>query len=96
VGLLFIGLGWLGVTGLLAGSELAAARTDLQTLRTSVPVLSESTSAATRGVSSGERARQAALSAAGHAERAHLLTTGPAWYVAACPASAALSRRCAE
>ncbi|MEV7003552.1 DUF4012 domain-containing protein [Streptomyces sp. NPDC093982] len=67
----------------MAGSELAAAQTDLQTLRTSVPAVPESNSAPTRGVNSGERARQAALSAAGHAERAHFLTTGPAWFVAA-------------
>ncbi|MDX3763430.1 DUF4012 domain-containing protein [Streptomyces sp. AK02-04a] len=83
MGLLLTGLGWIVVTGLLASNELAAARTDLKALRSSATVLPEPSSVATRGVSSGERAQQAARSAAGHAERAHWLTTGPAWYVAA-------------
>lgn len=83
VGLFVTGLGWIVVTGLLAGSELAAARTDLNTLRSSVTVLPGPRQGAARGVSGGERARQTAHSAAGHAERAHSLTTGPAWYVAA-------------
>ncbi|MFF4208648.1 DUF4012 domain-containing protein [Streptomyces sp. NPDC001796] len=66
---------WIGVTGLLARSELLAARTDLDALRQSV---------AAAPVSGPERERQRAVqSAAAHAGRAHRLTTGPAWYTAA-------------
>jgi Protein of unknown function (DUF4012) len=64
---------WIGVTGLLARSELLDAQRDLETLRRSV------TPAAGRA---GDR-QQAVRSAAAHAARAHALTTGPAWYSAA-------------
>ncbi|MGW3498006.1 DUF4012 domain-containing protein [Streptomyces sp. NPDC001020] len=77
------GAAWIGVTGLLARSELLAAQRDLDALRRSV------TFASTAGAASGvapvpARLReQAVRSAAAHAARAHRLTTGPAWYPAA-------------
>ncbi|MHB9863784.1 DUF4012 domain-containing protein [Streptomyces sp. YIM S03343] len=72
---------WIGVTGLLARSELLDAQRDLETLRRSVTPASGSATAQTPG-SPGERER-AVRSAAAHAARAHALTTGPAWYSAA-------------
>ncbi|UXY21009.1 DUF4012 domain-containing protein [Streptomyces cynarae] len=66
---------WIGVTGVLARSELLAAQRDLDALRQSV---------AAAPVGGPERERQRAVqSAAAHAGRAHRLTTGPAWYTAA-------------
>ncbi|WP_225837910.1 DUF4012 domain-containing protein [Streptomyces sp. NK08204] len=82
-GLLLAGAGWIVVTGLLARGELAAARGDLKTLRSSLTAAPRATSAAGQGASRGLLARQAARSLAERAERAHSLTTGPAWYLAA-------------
>jgi hypothetical protein len=76
---------WIGVTGWLAHSELLAARPDLNARRESV-----TTSAASRpdaAVAAGPPAEagheRLLRSAAAHAARAHDLTTGPAWYIAA-------------
>lgn len=74
------GVIWIGVTGLLARSELIAAQRDLDALRQSVaPVPGPATGAAP--ASARERERKA-HSAAAHAALAHRLTTGPAWYPA--------------
>jgi hypothetical protein len=62
---------WLLVTGLLARRELDAARADLPKLR----ALAASGQVAAAGTVAAELA--------GHAHRAHALTTGPAWSVAA-------------
>jgi Protein of unknown function (DUF4012) len=82
-GLLLAGSGWVLVTGLYARSELLAARHDLEALRNTVtaPPSPVSTSGDTTDRGAGTEA--AARSAAAHAARAHRLTTGPAWYVAA-------------
>ena len=77
--LLLTGAAWIGVTGLLARSELIAAQQDLSKLRQSVGPMAASGAVP---ASSSQR-QQAALSAAAHAARAHWLTTGPAWYTAA-------------
>ncbi|MFF3512502.1 DUF4012 domain-containing protein [Streptomyces sp. NPDC002573] len=68
-------VGWIGVTGVFARSELVAAQRDLDALRQSATSAQASGSA---------RERLAAVrSAAVHAARAHRLTSGPAWYAAA-------------
>ncbi|WP_327249808.1 DUF4012 domain-containing protein [Streptomyces sp. NBC_01320] len=77
-----VGAVWIGVTGLLARSELIAAQRDLAALRQSVTPAPGSASGAAPA-SARERERKA-HSAAAHAALAHRLTTGPAWY----PASA--------
>ena len=76
---------WIGVTGVLARSELLAAQDDLNALRESV-----ATSAGPRpaeGVAAGAPAEspqeRLLRSSTAHAARAHSLTTGPAWYTAA-------------
>ncbi|MET8948680.1 DUF4012 domain-containing protein, partial [Streptomyces sp. NPDC004542] len=69
------GAAWIAVTGLLARTELLAAERDLDALRRSV------TAAPAPGAAG--RQRPSVRSAAAHAARAHRLTTGPAWYVAA-------------
>ncbi|WP_223281398.1 DUF4012 domain-containing protein [Streptomyces antnestii] len=76
---------WIGVTGVLARSELLAAQHDLTALRDSFATSAEHLPS--KGVAAGAPAESAqerlARSAAGHAARAHDLTTGPAWYTAA-------------
>ncbi|MFE2564673.1 DUF4012 domain-containing protein [Streptomyces mirabilis] len=72
---------WIGVTGLLARSELIAAGRDLDALRQSV---APAPGAASGAVPTSAQERERGLrSAAAHAARAHRLTTGPAWYPAA-------------
>ncbi|MFF3247485.1 DUF4012 domain-containing protein [Streptomyces sp. NPDC002870] len=82
-GLLLAGSGWVLVTGLYARSELLAAQHDLETLRNTVTASPSPVSTAREDTDRKERAEAAARSAAAHAARAHRLTTGPAWYVAA-------------
>jgi uncharacterized protein DUF4012 len=82
-GLLLAGSGWVLVTGLYARSELLAARHDLETLRNTVTAPPSPVSTAGDATDRGARTEAAARSAAAHAARAHRLTTGPAWYVAA-------------
>ena len=62
---------WLVVTGLIARRELTTARSEVHTLRSEI--------------SSGDlaAARRTAADFAKHAHRAHLLTTGPVWALAA-------------
>ncbi|MFF8945315.1 DUF4012 domain-containing protein [Streptomyces sp. NPDC014864] len=80
VALPLAGAVWIGVTGLLARSELMAAQRDLDTLRKSVTAPSDPGSAShSAPARAGERDRLV-RSAAAHAARAHRLTTGPAWY----------------
>ncbi|MER5942930.1 DUF4012 domain-containing protein [Streptomyces sp. NPDC001928] len=76
---------WIGVTGWLAHNELLAAREDLSTLRGSVGTsVARSSQAAGAAGSAAESDQERLLrSAAAHASRAHGLTTGPAWFVAA-------------
>ncbi|GGT30316.1 hypothetical protein GCM10010271_37970 [Streptomyces kurssanovii] len=77
--LLLAGAGWIAVTGVLARSELLAAQRSLESLRGQVAADSPP-----RG--SGQRLQTveaAVRRAAGHAARAHRLTSGPAWYSAA-------------
>ncbi|MGI5138351.1 hypothetical protein [Streptomyces sp. CA-106110] len=83
MGLLLTGLVWILVTGLMARAELVGSRNDLRTLRSSMTGTGGPASTAERGASRSELALRTARSAAAHAERAHWLTTGPAWYVAA-------------
>ncbi|NBM17520.1 DUF4012 domain-containing protein [Streptomyces sp. GC420] len=71
VALILIGTGWIAVTGLLARAELLAAQRALDVLRRSATDTG-STGATTSAV----------RSAVAHADRAHHLTTGPAWYLA--------------
>ncbi|MFE5488003.1 DUF4012 domain-containing protein [Streptomyces sp. NPDC056527] len=76
---------WIGITGWLARGELLAAQGDLTALRASLAtaVARDGAPALSAGAP-GELDRERLLrSAAGHAERAHELTTGPAWYTAA-------------
>ncbi|MDQ1048312.1 DUF4012 domain-containing protein [Streptomyces sp. V4I2] len=68
------GAAWIGVTGLLARSELLNVERELSALKQSVMSSSGNVAPA-----SPEKAMQ---SAAAHAARAHQLTTGPAWYMA--------------
>ncbi|MDQ1006952.1 hypothetical protein QFZ82_001437 [Streptomyces sp. V4I23] len=75
------GAAWIGITGLLARSELLAARQDLDGLRQSVALASAPGPAS--GAPRESDREQAMRSAAAHAARAHDLTTGPAWYAAA-------------
>lgn len=69
--LVLVGIGWVIVTGLLARSQLDAAKAELPKLR--------------RALTNGDTAaaHRLAKDIRAHAERAHDLTTGPAWYVAA-------------
>ncbi|MFE9441140.1 DUF4012 domain-containing protein [Streptomyces sp. NPDC006602] len=77
-GLLLAGAGWIAVTGVLARSELLAAQRSLDTLR------GQAAADPTGGSTQRLRTVDAAVHrAAGHAARAHRLTTGPAWYLAA-------------
>lgn len=62
---------WLVVTGLLARAQLNEARADVQKLRDEI------------SVGDLPAARDTAADLASHAHRAHVLTTGPAWAVAA-------------
>ncbi|MFJ8360412.1 DUF4012 domain-containing protein [Streptomyces sp. NPDC093984] len=68
---------WIGVTGLLARSELLAAQRNLDALRQSV------VAAPAHGPARKQQWEQSVRSAAARAARAHRLTTGPAWYTAA-------------
>ncbi|WP_191971771.1 DUF4012 domain-containing protein [Streptomyces luteolifulvus] len=68
------GVAWIGVTGLLARSELLNVQRELSTLKQSVT----SPAGNTPGASPEETMRKAAA----HAARAHQLTTGPAWFMA--------------
>ncbi|MFD8416235.1 DUF4012 domain-containing protein [Streptomyces sp. NPDC059650] len=74
---------WIGVTGLLARSELTQAGRDLDALRQSVAVARAPGSAAGKVPGPARVPEEAVRSAAVHAARAHRLTTGPAWYSAA-------------
>lgn len=76
------GAGWIGVTGLLARSELIAAGRDLDALRQSVAAAAAPGSASGKATAPARVPEQAVRSAAAHAARAHRLTTGPAWYSA--------------
>ncbi|MBT2392549.1 DUF4012 domain-containing protein [Streptomyces sp. ISL-1] len=82
-GLLIAVPGWVLVTGLYARSELLAAQHDLETLRNTVTAPPSPVSTAGDATDRGAGTEAAARSAAAHAARAHRLTTGPAWYVAA-------------
>jgi len=66
-----LGLAWILVTGLLARRELERVRAGVPRLRA---LISEGNVAGARGEADELR---------GSAHRAHLLTTGPAWYAAA-------------
>ncbi|MFF3323434.1 DUF4012 domain-containing protein [Streptomyces sp. NPDC002889] len=82
-GLLLAGSGWVLVTGLYARAELLAARSDLETVRSTVTAPS-SPGATAKGTTDRRARIEAAVRSAGaHAARAHQLTTGPAWSVAA-------------
>jgi len=70
-GLLLIGAAWLVVTALLARTQLDRARTDAHTIRADIA----------SGDLSGARA--AARRFSSEASRAHSLTSGPAWAIAA-------------
>ncbi|MEU1201238.1 DUF4012 domain-containing protein [Streptomyces sp. NPDC005813] len=72
---------WIGVTGLLARSELIAAGRDLDALRQSVTPVPGAASDA--GPTSARERERELRSATAHAARAHRFTTGPAWYSAA-------------
>lgn len=65
-----VAVGWILVTGLLARSHLNQVRAELPQLRSAI--------------TSGNTAKAHALATdiARHAERAHSLSTGPAWWVA--------------
>jgi hypothetical protein len=71
LGLVAIGVAWIVVTGLLARSQLNQAKAELRQLRSAL--------------SSGDaaNARSIAHDLSAHAQRAHALTTGPAWWVTA-------------
>ncbi|MFC5803546.1 DUF4012 domain-containing protein [Streptomyces formicae] len=84
------GAGWIAVTSVFARAELMAAQRSLETLRQSVagaPGSPGSPGSPGRPGPPGapkQQAPAAALdSAAEHAAKAHRLTTGPAWYLAA-------------
>ncbi|MGW0770912.1 DUF4012 domain-containing protein [Streptomyces sp. NPDC002676] len=81
--LLLTGLGWIVATGLLVRDELAEVRGELTTLRSSLTAAPGTDSGAGHSASRSELARHAARSVAERAARAHWLTTGPAWYLAA-------------
>ena len=70
-GLVLLSLAWLAGTGLLAKRELTTVQGDIASLRTAV----------TSGHLSD--ARQLSDRVEQHAARAHQLTTGPVWYLAA-------------
>ncbi|MFF3455385.1 DUF4012 domain-containing protein [Streptomyces sp. NPDC002730] len=82
-GFLLAGSGWVLVTGLYARSELLAARLDLETLRNTVTASPSPVSTASGATGRRARAEAAGRSAAAHAARAHRLTSGPAWSLAA-------------
>lgn len=70
-GLMVIAVAWVVVTGLMARSQLAATQSELTQLRSDIK-----TGNATDG-------RVVAADLARHAHRAHQLTSGPAWWIAA-------------
>jgi hypothetical protein len=78
-----VGAVWIGITGLLARSELMTAQWELDTLRHSVTAPSAPGSASHSAPGAPRERDRAVRSAAAHAARAHRLTTGPAWYAAA-------------
>lgn len=72
--LCLVGAGWVLITGMLARTELLSAQRQLGAIRQSV--------ANPSGKAPEGDARAELRSAAAHADRAHRLTTGPAWYAA--------------
>ncbi|MFJ4563671.1 DUF4012 domain-containing protein [Streptomyces caelestis] len=84
-GLLLAGAAWIAVTGVLARDELLAAQRSLETLRRQdlAQPAADPATAAGPPVTRTATAQDAVRSAAGHAARAHRLTTGPAWFSAA-------------
>lgn len=84
-GLLLAGAAWIAVTGVLARNELLAAQRSLETLRRQhlVQPAADPATAAGPSATRTASAQDAVRSAAGHAARAHRLTTGPAWFPAA-------------
>ncbi|MEU9009422.1 DUF4012 domain-containing protein [Streptomyces sp. NPDC048479] len=82
-GFVLAGSGWVLVTGLYARSELLAARLDLETLRNTVTASPSPVSTASGATGRRARTEAAGRSAAAHAARAHRLTSGPAWSLAA-------------
>src|SRR6266536_6331195 len=70
-GIAVLGAAWLVVTGLMARNQLIQARADVHRLRAEI---------ATGDLGA---ARATAAQLAKHAHRAHVLTTGPAWALAA-------------
>ncbi|WP_338898251.1 DUF4012 domain-containing protein [Streptomyces sp. TG1A-60] len=84
-GLLLAGAAWIAVTGVLARNELLAAQRSLEALRRqhlAQPAVDPATAAGPPTTRTAT-AQDAVRSAAGHAARAHRLTTGPAWFPAA-------------
>ncbi|ATW52993.1 hypothetical protein CGZ69_32150 [Streptomyces peucetius subsp. caesius ATCC 27952] len=81
--LCLVGAGWIVVTGLIARSELLAAQRSLEALRHSISAPAPNAAQAAAGPQASVDPKAAMRSAAGHAARAHHLTSGPAWYVAA-------------
>ncbi|MFI2350439.1 DUF4012 domain-containing protein [Streptomyces sp. NPDC019443] len=81
--LLLVGSGWVLVTGLYARGELLAARSDLETLRNAMTAPAAQNATVKGATDRRARTEAAVRSAAAHAARAHRLTTGPAWSVAA-------------
>lgn len=76
------GAGWIVGTGLIARSELLASQQSLEALRQSVSGPAANAAPAA-GPQRSADPKAAMRSAAGHAARAHRLTSGPAWYIAA-------------
>ncbi|WP_329124939.1 DUF4012 domain-containing protein [Streptomyces sp. NBC_01353] len=76
---------WIGITGWMARDELLAAQGDLNALRESLATaVARDGAPAVAAGSAGESDQERLVrSAADHAERAHDLTTGPAWYAVA-------------
>ena len=67
---LLVGLAWLAVTALLARSEVSKAKNALSQLRDSIVAADTA------------KATAEAAAVADHANQAHALTTGPAWWIA--------------
>ena len=75
------GAGWIAVTSMFARTELVATQRSLDTLRQSVT--GTAGQSGPLGTGQAKSTKVALDSAAEHAARAHRLTTGPAWYLAA-------------
>jgi hypothetical protein len=83
-GVLLAAGAWVAVTALMARQELLAAQRGLQALRESTAAVGDRSAAAGADSTSARARLQTAQHAiADHAARAHHLTTGPAWYIAA-------------